>query len=297
MGDLDTAEQEETAIRKQLGLVKKRYEQGLDPETSLYDAQSRYDLQKASLSVSASALQIAYRQLATVTGVYDTNIARISEELKILPPLPATGEEWVQLALAHNVNLEVARHSVDAAENEYKKQRAGHLPRLDLYAGYKESENDGGQGFAPASKASVIGVELTIPLYQGGMVSASRKRALYSHQEAKDRLTHQRWMVESNALNLHLTVVSDVQRFEAQERAIGSSRNAYRSTLKSYENGISMIRDVLSAQRVLFNAQRDLAHTRLDYIMNTLKLKQAAGTLTIEDLVALNKSMEYRDGG
>lgn len=295
--DLETVEQEESAILKQLKLVKKRYEQGLDRETGLYEAQAAYDLQSAKLSLANSALQISYRQLASVSGVYDNDVVKISEDMPIELPLPATGEEWVQQALAHNASLDTARHTVDAANSEYKKHRAGHLPSLSLFASYKQTENDGGQGFVPASKGTIIGLEFTMPIYQGGMVSASRKQALYKHQEAKDRLTQQRWMVESTTLNLHLTVNSDVQRFDAQKRSINSTRNALRSTQKSYQNGSRTIADILGAQKILYNAQRELVHTRFDYILNTLRLKQAAGVLNVEDLVVLNKWMDYGDDG
>ena len=291
--DLDTVEQEASAILKQLKLVKKRYEQGLERETGLYEAQAAYDLQGAKSSFAQSALQIAYRQLAAVTGVYDNDIIKIADEMPIERPLPATGEEWVQQALAHNASLDAARHSVDAAESEYKKQRSGHLPSVNLFASYKETSNKGGQGFVPGSKGSIIGVEFTMPIYQGGMVSASRKRALYTHQESKDRLTQQRWAVESGTLNLHLTVNSDVERYNSQKRAIASTRNALRSTKKSYQNGSRTIADILHAQKILYNSRREMVHTRFDYIVNTLKLKQAAGVLSVEDLVVLNKWMDY----
>lgn len=291
--DLDTVEQEASAILKQLKLVKKRYEQGLERETGLYEAQAAYDLQSAKLSFAQSALQIAYRQLAAVTGVYDNDIIKIAEEMPIERPLPVTGEEWVQQALAHNASLDAARHAVDAAESEYKKQRSGHLPSVNLFASYQETSNKGGQGFIPGSKGSSFGLEFSMPIYQGGIVSASRKRALYTHQETKDHLTQQRWTVESGTLNLHLTVNSDVQRYNAQKRAIASTRNALRSTKKSYQNGSRTIADILQAQKILYNSQRELVHTRFDYIVNTLKLKQAAGVLSVEDLVVLNKWMDY----
>ncbi len=291
--DLDTVEQESSAILKQLKLVKKRYEQGLERETGLYEAQAAYDLQSAKSSYSQGALQIAYRQLAAVTGVYDNDIIKLAEEMPIEVPLPATGEEWVQQALAHNASLDAARHSVDAAESEYKKQRSGHLPSINLFASYRETKNDGGQGFIPASRGSVIGIDISMPIYQGGMVSASRKRALYTHQEAKDRLTQQRWQVESGTLNLHLTVNADVQRYNAQKKSISSTRNALRSTKKSYRNGARTIADILHAQKLLYSSQRDLVRTRFDYVMDTLKLKQAAGVLNVEDLVVLNKWMDY----
>ena len=94
--------------------------------------------------------------------------------------------------------------------------------------------------------------------------------------------------VSSNTRNLFNTVSADVERVDARCQGIISANSALKATESGYEVGTRNIVDVLNAQKNLYSAQRDYLNARYDFILNTLKLKQMAGTLSPQDLKDLN---------
>lgn len=290
--DLEYARLEETATRQQVAVTSKRFEQGIDMETDLYQVQASLDALQAELVRSYASVQQKLRVLAGVTGVYEENLARISEDLPIERPVPESGEEWMEQALAHNSELDAKRYAAIEAHEEYRMRRARHLPVVNYFVRYQKSEDDGGQGFVPGSEVTAVGVEVQIPLFVPTL-SPERKRALYRHQAAKDELTATRWLMEGKTLDLHMRVNTHVQRYQSHLKEIASSNNAYRAIRKSYREGGNLtVADVLEAQKRLYQSRRRLTNSRYDYIIDTLRLKKEAGVLSVDDLVALNRWME-----
>lgn len=287
--DLRFANLEGKAIEQQLLLAKRRYEQGVDAETEYFDAQAASDIQKVNISVAKSRLDIAYRDLARVTGFYDTDIASFAETFPVDPPEPADPQEWLELAVVNNAQLQSAFLQTKIARNEYKKQQAGHYPSVQLFASYNKADTADGQGFIPGSESGAVGFDFQLPLYRGGGVQAARRQASHLHQQSKDRLAHQRLVIESTTLNTHRLVNTDSERVKQRLAAIESTRKALEATKASYRDGSRNILDVLRTQSELYRARRDYSYARHDYILNSLRLKQVAGVLSEEDIVSVNR--------
>ena len=186
---------------------------------------------------------------------------------------------------------------MSAAEETLKQRKAGHAPTLDAVAQYKTGDNDAfglsnpnalNQRYGGDVSQRSIGVQLNIPIYSGGLTS-SQVRESYSRldQTEQQREALRRQVVE-NTRNLHRAVNTDVEQVQARKQSIISNQSALEATEIGYQVGTRNIVDVLDAQRQLYNSVRDYNNSRYDYILDNLRLKQAAGTLNPGDLEALS---------
>ena len=194
-----------------------------------------------------------------------------------------------------------SNYAVSAAEETLKQRKAGHAPTLDAVAQYQKGDNDA-LGFTNPSPNGVryggdveqrtVGLQLSIPLYSGGLTS-SQVRESYSRltQSEQQREALRRQVVE-NTRNLHRAVNTDVEQVQARRQSIISNQSAVEATEIGYQVGTRNIVDVLDAQRQLYTSVRNYNNTRYDYILDNLRLKQAAGTLNPGDLQDLTRYLK-----
>ena len=220
--DVRLSQKQEKAIKRQVRLAKRRYNQGVGLENEVLDAQASYDISQGNLELTRASLEQAQLEFATVTGLYAGTLNPLDEDIPIVSPDPADPNKWVEKTLAHNPNLLLAALNVQVKHREYYKEKAEHQPQVNFIAGYKESETSGGQGFTPGSESMSFGVQLKVPLYKGGATTALTKRALYLHQEARSDLFAKQKKASTVTKNLHRVVVANVARVEAWKRAIKS---------------------------------------------------------------------------
>jgi outer membrane protein len=281
-------EREGQAIEQQARLSRRAYEQGIASETEYLETQVAVDSFMANREAARGVLIAERQNYAAVTGEILPALAPVSEDVPIEMPQPATSDEWLTLARAHNAKLLAAEYGVKLADYDHQKAKAGHYPKVQAIASYIKSDMHGGQGFTPASELATIGVELQVPIYSGGYVSASRRQKLYTADKARDMELQQQVYVETAVRNLFTVVTAEMRRVGYRKRAVVTSNNALRATRKSYDDGTRTILDLLQAQNHYYSEQRELAHSRYEYLINTLKLKEAAGTLSEEDLKSMN---------
>jgi len=281
-------EREGDAIEQQARLSRRAYEQGIASETEYLETQVAIDSFMANREAARGLLTAERQNYAAVTGEVMPALAPVSEDVPIEIPKPATADEWVQQAHAHNAKLLAAEYGVKLAEYDHQKAKAGHYPKVQAIANYVKTEYHGGQGFTPGSELITAGVELQVPIYSGGFVSASRRQKLYAADKARDMGLQQQVYIETTVRNLFTLVTAEMRRVGYRKRAVVTTNNALRATRKSYDDGTRTILDLLQAQNHYYSEQRELAHSRYEYLINTLKLKEAAGTLSEEDLQALN---------
>jgi len=287
---LEFARAEKTAIGRQLEQAQKRFDVGLIAITDVHEAQSAYDLSVANEIAADNQLATAHEALTEITGIPNPVLATLGTELPLLEPQPANMQEWTSTALKQNLQLQSAIKSADIAQENIRLQRSGHLPTLDLVAGYnKANKANIGGGIAKDTTSSSISLELNIPIYEGGLVTQKTREAVYLHNQSLDILEQQRRLVLHQARDAYRGVISGISRVKALLAATISTRSALETTEAGFEVGTRTIVDVLNAQRDVFRAKRDYAQARYDYILNTLRLKQAAGTLQPEDLKYANQ--------
>ncbi len=296
--NLDTAIAEETAIQRQLEQTEQRFEVGLIAITDVHESRAAHDLAVVTRLEAEGQLGIAYEALSVITGEQHSNIWLLSEEFPVTEPSPLQRAEWVEFALKNNYQLKAARLSERAAHQNAKAKRAEHLPKLVGNYVYSDSTTDGNSSSTVFNEeglvddrrdGSSVGLSLTMPLFAGGSISASRRQAAQEYiQTRENHIASQRNTIQ-NTRSLHLSVVTDVGKVKARKQSITSSQSALEATQAGYEVGTRNIVDVLDAQRFLFRSVRDYSNARYDYVINMLRLKQQAGTLTPQEIYTLSK--------
>ncbi len=283
-------DQAETAsAERQLDETLKRYQLGLLPQNDVYDVRALLDSSNVKLLLARSALETAQENLMLMTQRRDVSLASLSDKLVVEAPQPQNVEEWVKRGLEFNRNLAAAQAATLAAEQNLAMKKGGYHPTIELVAAYSVSRNDQvAVESTPNVKKSGIGVQMTYPLYQGGLTTAEVKAASHEYARSEQLFELARRDVIRNVRNNYRRVNTDVKAVEAAAQAIHSSEKSLEASLSGYANGTRPLITVLQAQGDLFRARKDHANARYSYILDSLKLKHAAGILAIEDLQVVN---------
>ncbi len=300
--NLRASKAREEAFARQLEQNQQRFEVGLIAITDVYESQAAYDLSQVDRIADENSVAVALENLRVLTGKRHDTLDVLVENFDVNAPEPADRGAWVEFALANNFNLKASQYAEEAARQNAKSRRLAHAPTINGTASYSDFETDGTRFQDPAGifnfppdreqEQTVWGVELSMPLYTGGAISAERRRAAQQYSSAREQRINLTRQTITDARSLHMTVVNDVARVAARRQSIVSSRSALDATQAGYEVGTRNIVDVLNAQNTLFAALRDYANSRYDYIVNTLRLKEQAGLLSPEDVINLDSYLE-----
>jgi outer membrane protein len=288
------AQAQKTAIGQQLEQAKRNFEVGNATITDTHEAQARYDLVTAQEIAARSDLEVKNRGLEQLIGRVAPDIANLGKSFAPLPPEPQSMEKWVELARTVGLQVRIAQESLTFAAQDVQRNRGAHFPTLDAYATLGESSSgsgtQGGSGTDTTSKT--IGLQLAIPLYQGGVINSRVREAAANEIKAQQDLENARRSAELAARQGYLGVTNGIAQVRALEAALVSNQSSLDSTRLGQEVGVRTQVDVLNAQQLLFSARRDLAQARFNYIQSLLQLKAAAGQLTEADLQTINGWLE-----
>lgn len=286
--NLEFAHAEKKAIAQQLEQSQQRFDVGLVAITDVQEAQARFDSARAQEIDAERQLASGLEALREVTARQHRNLSLLSESIPLVAPEPSDIEQWADAALKQNLQISAAQSGADVAREEIERQRSGHYPSVDIVGSRAFSDSGGGRFGASESLTDTLTLQLNVPLYQGGLVTSRTREAGFKHTQALETLEQQRRSVIRQTRDAYLGVNANISRVQALKQAVVSNRTALESTEAGLEVGTRTQVDVLNAQRELFRAQRDHARARYDYILETLRLKQAAGTLSPADLEQIN---------
>ena len=288
--NLTFAKSEKKAIGEQLHQTKQRFEVGLSAITDVHEAQARYDQAVAQNIEAENLLANTKENLREVTGQYYEHLSVLKEKTPLVTPKPANIDAWLDIAKERSLSLIVAEKQMQIAQEDVSRNRAGHYPTLDLVASYSYSDSDGGLVFDEGREVddARVGLQLNLPIYEGGRVSSQTQESAYRYQQAKDLYEQQRRATERETRSSYLNVLANISSVRAFRQALTSSRTALEATEAGYEVGTRTAVDVLNSRRELFRSERDYARSRYTYILETLRLKAAVGTLTEQEVAAIN---------
>jgi outer membrane protein len=290
---LATATAQKTAITQQLESAKRNFEVGTATITDTHEAQARFDLAVATEIAAQNDLAVKRQTLQTLIGKEPDRLKTLRAGTKISHPQPDDILKWAEHAQGGNPSVAQARAALDMADQEVAKQRAGHLPTLDAVATYgKSTAGYGSAGYGYDSKATTIGLQLTVPIFAGGAVVSRDREAVALREKARADLDNARRQAELGARQAYLGVTSGLSQIRAYEAAMASSRSALESNKVGYDVGVRINIDVLNAQSQLFDTRQRLAKAVFDTLIAQLRLKQAAGNLSEDDLAAINALLE-----
>lgn len=287
---LDFAIAEKKAIGQQLRQTKQRFEVGLSAITDVHEARAGYDAAVAQEINARNTLDIARESLREITNRDFSYLAALSDDMPLERPNPTHIDTWEGRALKQNLELLAADAALQVIAKEMDIAKAGHYPTLDLIGQYRAYDNtDAGYSSSLESSDTTVRLELSIPIYSGGLTSSRVRQASQEMNQAREELEQQRRATIRETRSAYLNVVTGISQVEAQKQALSSAETALEATQAGFEVGTRTAVDVLDAQRVLFGAKRDYSRSRYDYMLSTLSLKLAAGTLGPEDIRHVNQ--------
>ncbi len=284
---------QKTSIAEQLEQAKRNFEVGVSTITDTHEAQARHDLTLSQEIAALNDLEIKKRALQQITGHAPGLLATLGGKLPLAYPEPNDMVKWVEAAEQQNLPLQIQRAALEIANLEIEKNRAGHHPTVDLVAGYGSNRN-ASHLFTGTTTSQNIGLQFSLPLYQGGLVDSRIREAVANQDKARQDLEQIRRQVALQSNQAFLGVTSGIAQVKALEQAVVSGQSMLDSTRIGQEVGVRTSVDVLNARQQLFSAKRDLSQARYNVIMSQLKLKQATGTLAEEDLQQVNQWLENK---
>ncbi len=287
-----------TAYAKQLDQVKQQFAVGLKTITDVYTAQASYETSKASYIAAENQLAVDKENLRAITGVYYPDLAELREDFPLVSPQPADIDAWVTTAGRQNWAIKAAQYAADAARQVINQQYAGHLPTLTAQGSYDNLFTRSSGTTVTSDVVSTSGSSrtknlvgqftLSFPILEGGLVVAETRQAKYSYEVALQKLETQLRTTLTQTRQSYLGVLAGISKIAADKQSIKSNISSLEGMEAGYRVGTEILVNVLNQQQNVFQAQQQYAIDRYAFVNNLLALKQAAGTLGIDDLQAIN---------
>ena len=286
--NLDFARAEKDAYNHLLEQAKQRFNVGLVAITDVHEAQAAYDLAVAREITAQNDLALSKEQLREVTGKYPDALQPLKDNITLPEPQPANPDKWVATALEQNYQLLASGAAVTKARQEVDLNRAARYPQLNAVASYGYSDIHASLLGGSTTYDGQVGLQISMPLYQGGGIIAGTEAAQFRLTQAKEVYEQQRRATDRETRNAYLNVINAINSVHALDQALISTQSALDATQAGYEVGTRTIVDVLQSQRDVFDARRNYAKARYEYMVSSLRLKQAAGVLEEADVANIN---------
>ncbi|HEK1717593.1 TPA: TolC family outer membrane protein [Pseudomonas aeruginosa] len=283
------AEAQRRALETQLAFNQRAFEEGEGTRTDLLETRARLSLTRAEEIAASDRAAAARRTLEAMLGqaLEDCELAAPIERFPALRLQPATFEGWRQVALQRSAELGAQRYALEAAAYEVERNRAGHLPRLSLYASSSKTHSASESTYEQKYDTDSVGLRLSLPLFEGGRVSAATRQAGDKYAQAQAELDAQVASVINDLHSQFDLTASSLAKVRAYEMAVAAAREQVTATRRSVAGGERVNRDVLDAEQQFYGARRDLAEARYAYLNAWLRLRQLAGVLEDRDLAVL----------
>ncbi len=277
---------EKNAIARQLEQAEQRFEVGLIAITDVHEAQAGYDQVRSDEITAINEVDNAKEALREIISETDASLATLGTKMPLVKPNPADIESWSTNAETQNLTIISAFNEAEVARKNIELQRSGHYPQLDIVASHSESDNN--SSFGLRGDQQQVGLQLNVPIFEGGGVYFRTRKATQEHIQAKEKLIATKREVDRQVRDAYRGVISSISRVEALKAAVISGESALEATEAGFDVGTRTMVDVLTATRNLTQARSNHSQARYDYLINGIKLKQSASNLSLEDLQAIN---------
>ncbi|MBB3226815.1 outer membrane protein [Luteibacter sp. Sphag1AF] len=293
--ELDVAKSYEDAYKQEFDQSTERFADGLAAASDVAQSRAYYHYIKSQRVSSETALKDANRALQQITGQTTPVLKRLKEDMPMELPVPNDAKAWVDAAMQSNPNILAANHTVDADEHRVNAARAGHAPTLGLGVGYNKygswsNVRAGAAGYGPGTTS--IGLNLTIPIFSGGLTQAQVHQAIGQRDADAGLLETQRRQAARDALNYYNQIVDGVDQVASARDAVDAAGKALESMRAGNDIGTQSLTNVVVAIQLLAEAKSEYTVVRHNFVLNHLLLKQAAGTIELKDLEDVNRLLQ-----
>ena len=287
---LELAQAQKEVIGHQLAQAKISFDVGAGVSTDVHEAQARYDLVVSQEVMARNDLLVKRRALNAIIAMQPETLAPLGPGFKLEEPQPNDVRYWVERGLSNSPQVAAQRYALDIAGEEIKRNHYGHYPTLDAVASYGRNNAGsgilGGVGYDITTK--VVGVQVAVPIYQGGSITSKTREAAANEGKAREELETVSRQIAFVVEQAFASVVSGVEQVQALRAALSSTEKQVNATQIGRNEGARSSIDLLNAQQQLFQSRKDLAQAQYNYLMNRLRLSAAAGEIGEEDLLRVN---------
>jgi outer membrane protein len=295
--NIELTESQKAAVSENLAQAKRNFEVGTATITDTNDAQAKYDQIGAQEISARNDLDSKLAALRAIIGRPPKELKGFDRKFQPELPVPNALDPWVDKAIQDNFQVRIAQANLDIATLEVDRQQAGHYPTVDLVASFNQGYAGAASSaavtgaFANDSRLGIVGVQLNVPIYQGGLINSRVRQAISNREKARQDLEFARRSAQLLAQTSFSGVTNGVAQVRAFEQALASAQVSYDSNKLGLEVGVRTNLDVLNQQQQVFQTRFNLAQSYYNFVINNLRLKQAVGTLTDVDVEQLNRDL------
>lgn len=288
-GNRTLAEAKQQAAEARFQQAEKALQHGLGTVTERDKARADHDMAKAELLVSQNSLDFNRREFERLTGTYPDEIADLAyNRFEPEAPVPSDIGEWIAMAREKSPDIGMALQELEITRREVHKNQAAGYPTLDLVAGRSYSQSETNYTIDQVYETWSVSLQAKVPIYTGGYVSASVRQAKAGRIKATEEFSWYERQVVSDVRKYYNATINAMAQVDAFRLAVASRQTALRSMQKGVESGMATNVDVLNARYELATAHQDLTRATFQYLLNSIMLKDTAGTLAEQDIHHLN---------
>jgi outer membrane protein len=283
---LATNRSEREAFAVLLNQASTRERTGVGPRSDVEQARAFYDATEQGVIDAQNALDDANLALSEIVGAPIAGVAPLRADIPLTSPEPDSADDWVTSARQGNYDVLTAALKMEAAQRDISAQRGRGLPTFALTGSSSKITQD--EMLGGNETLDTVGVSFSWPLFQGGAVASAVRQSRALYRQAQTVYDSAQREAERQTRAAFRNTVSGIQRIGAARRAVDSGAQAVEASRRNVEFGTSTEFELLDAQNNYFAARRAYSQTRYDYLTSVLTLKQQAGRLTEQDLIAID---------
>jgi len=291
--NIELTESQKKAVSEQLAQAKRNFEVGVATITDTNEAQAKYDAIVAQEITTRNEYDNRVTALRAIIGRYPKDLKKLGPGFVPALPEPNVAEYWVDRALKENLNVRIAEFNFEIAKLEVERARAGHYPTVDLVGSYTAQGANAAVSSTVGSdsRTGVIGLQVNVPIYQGGFTESRVREAIALQEKSRQDLEAARRVALFAAQTGFAGVTSATASVKAFEQAVVSAESALSSNIVGQEVGVRTFLDVLNVQQNVYSTRRDLADAYFKYLIGVLRLKASVGALSDKDVEDLNRQL------
>lgn len=278
---LATLNVQQTAVAEALASAKERFKEGDVAIIDTHETQASYDILASQVLEAESNLQLARAALADITGIQDAVLAPLPPNVNLLSHTNGDLQSWLSRAQSNHPQVLAQQLQQDIAHAESGKFKAKHSPVLNLVAlaGGDRLQGLAGSDADITNRQMSLGLQLSIPLYTGGMRDARYQEALALEDKSRNQTEYGRQSAAREARSAWMAVTVGQGQVKALEQAERSAEIKLDSTRVGRDVGDRTTLDVLNSEQELHNTRLALYRSRYQVLLAMLNLSATAGEL------------------
>jgi outer membrane protein len=285
---------EKKAVLEQLEQAKRMFQIGTGTITDVHDAEARYDAILSKEIDNKYNLEIKLQAVKRIVGTEPDGLSLLEENIPLQAPEPDSREAWIEIAKKQNPVLKTYAYNIDNDKDELKKNKAQRLPTVDLMAGYTWTNTVSGIVKSQNIAYKSVGFQVSMPIFTGGYITAKVKEAQAKLEQTKKTYEDALSDDIQKLTEAFLGVKGGIAKINSLLTAVRSASTSLDSNKKGLIAGLRTIVDVLNADRDLYDVKGKLLQARYDYLMNMVRLRFYAGTLSEEDVRMINQWLQTK---